>query len=244
MKKIVSISLSLIAANVLVACGPTQMMPNNVAAQNAIRSMSAANSGARTLNLNKTASPNVKQGTTELQMQSKNQAKAAAPLQITLEPARRDLPTSSVMTIARLGLDNMERARTYEDGYNIGRSTVDTLANQNSYIARLTQAATNPQMGYESAYKATSYGLSFIANNRDISIANACDLVRQMMNGAKTYEDGARMGYGTLAFIRQSASPSIQAVIDSSVRSAQQARYWEDVYNILNSAFSSIRYMN
>ncbi len=148
------------------------------------------------------------------------------------------------MTIARIGLTSMERARTYEDGYNIGRSTIDSLARQNSYIARLAQAATNPQMGYESAYKAISHSLSFIANNREISISNACDLVRTMMGAAKTYEDGARMGYGTMSFIRQSASPSITAVIDSSVYAAQSARYWEDSYNLLFNAYNSIRYMN
>ncbi|PKL75155.1 MAG: hypothetical protein CVV27_16855 [Candidatus Melainabacteria bacterium HGW-Melainabacteria-1] len=138
----------------------------------------------------------------------------------------------------------MERARTYEDGYNIGRSTIDTLARENSYIARLAQAATNPQMGYESAYKATAHALTFIANDRQISISAACELVRQMMGSAKTYEDGARMGYGTMDFIRQSASYSIQSVIDSTVRAAQSARYWEDSYNLIYNGYGSIRYMN
>lgn len=245
MKKVLSISASLIAINLLVACGPSQMLPvRSMSSINTLRAGSTPTAGARTLNLEKQASPNVKQGTTELNQQSKNQAKPAAPAQLTLEAARRDLPTSSVMTIARIGLDSMERARTYEDGYNIGRSTLDSLASQNSYIARLAQAATNPQMGYESAYKAVAHALTFIANDRQISISAACDLVRQMMGSAKTYEDGARMGYGTLAFIRQSASPTIQSVIDISVRSAQSARYWEDSYNLLYNAYGQIRYMN
>ncbi|HEY9842373.1 MAG TPA: hypothetical protein V6D23_18065 [Candidatus Obscuribacterales bacterium] len=243
MKKM--IALSLISASLLVGCGPNLPM-RNFAAAPGVRSMSTAPAtGARPLNLNKSDSPAIKSGAPSLQIsQFRGFPKQAAAFQISIDPTRRDASTSEVMTIARIGLDGMERARTYQDGYNIGRSTIDSLAGQNSYIARLTQAATNPEMKYETAYKAVAKALAFIANNRDISVSSTCDLVREMLNAAKTYDDGARIGYATMAFIRQSASPSIQAVIDASVRSAQTARYWEDAYNILFQAYGSIRNMN
>ncbi|MEZ0371689.1 MAG: hypothetical protein ACAI44_21535 [Candidatus Sericytochromatia bacterium] len=245
MKKIFALSMTLISLSTLVACGPSLPM-RNFAAAPGVRSMSAAPStGARPLNLTKQPSVNVKPGSSQLPVhQSKNQPKQIAPLTLSLNTAARDLPTSDVMTIARIGLDSMERARSYEDGYNIGRSTIDSLARQNSYIARLSQAATDPQMDYESAYKAEAHALTFIANNQQISISAACDLVRNMMGSAKSYEAGARIGYGTMAFIRQSASYSIQTVIDTSVRAAQYSSYFEDSYNTLYSAYGQIRYMN
>lgn len=239
MKKMIAVSI--LSLSILSACGQAQM-PAQLAG--GVRSMSASNP-LQAPTVSKPASTTVKQGTTALhQMQSKGQPKQAAPVNASLTPERRDLPTSSVMTIARIALDGMQRARTYEDGYNIGRSSLDTLASQNSFIAKLTQAATDPQMDYESAYKALQLGLTFIANNQNISISSACDLVGNMMNSAKSYEAGARMGYGAMGFIRQSASIGIQAVIDSSYRSAQAAAYWEDSYNIVKNAFGQIRYMN
>ena len=239
MKKMIAVTV--LSLSMLSACGQGQM-PAQLAAQNAVRSMSA-NPLARASATAKPTTNTVKNGSTALNQQSKGQVKPVAPLTAAQTELRRDLPTSDVMTIARIGLDSMDRARTYEDGYNVGRSTLDSLARQNSFIARLTQAATDPQMDYESAYKALQLGLTAIANNQQISIANACDLIGNMMNAAKSYEAGARMAYGTMAFIRQSASYSIQAVIDASVRSAQSARYWEDSFNILKNAYGQIRYM-
>lgn len=239
MHKLFTLSLlSLTSLTALSACGPIQMSPAQLQPQQ-LRSQSAPNQS-------KASSESIKAGSkAELQInQSKGQAKPVITFEIRLEPSARDLSTSEVMRIARLGLDSMERASSYESGYNIGRSTLDSLSRHNAYIARLAIAATNPEMKYESAYKATAKALAFIANNREITIPNACDLVRDMMNHAKSYEDGSRIGYGTMGFIRQTASASIRTLIDSSVRSAQTARYWEDSYNILYSAYGSIRYMN
>ncbi len=175
---------------------------------------------------------------------SKGQAKPITPFELNLRPPSRDLSTTEVIKIARSGLDFMERSSSYESGYQAGRLTLDTLARHNAYIARLAIAATNPEMTYESAYKTTAKALAFIANNHEISIPSVCDLVRDMMNVSKSYEDGTRIGYGTMGFIRQTASLSIRAVIDSSIRSAQAARYWEDAYHTLYSAYGSIRHMN
>lgn len=234
--------LSLLVMATLSACGPQMPAPSMINA--GVRAQSAP-AQVRSLNLRKADSPSVKAGSPELSItQSKGQAKPALPFEIRLEAVRRDLSTNEVMTIARAGLDSMERSSTYESGYNVGRSTLETLARHNAYIARLAVAATNPEMKYETAYKAVAKALSFIANNREITVASACDLVREMMNHAKTYEDGSRIGYATMAFIRNTASTSVRSVIDSSVRSAQQARYWEDAYNILFNAYGSIRYMN
>ncbi len=73
MKKMIAVSASLIAISLSTACGqaPMQMNPQqNLAAQNAVRAQSNANTGATTLNLTKTASTAIKQGSTELKQQS------------------------------------------------------------------------------------------------------------------------------------------------------------------------------
>ncbi|HEY9842374.1 MAG TPA: hypothetical protein V6D23_18070 [Candidatus Obscuribacterales bacterium] len=238
MKKLLTLTASLITLNLLVACGPAQLPGAPV------RSMTAA-SQLRSQHAGKPESETLKAGSSELGINhSRGQAKPAVPFTLDRMPAARDMSTTEVMRIARLGLDSMERASSYEDGYNVGRSYLDTLARQNSYVARLMQAGTNPEMKYESAYKATAKALTFISSNREISIPSICDLVRDSMTAAKTYEDGARIGYGTMGFIRQTASYSVRSVIDSSIRSAQDAYYWEDSYNILYRAYGEIRYMN
>ncbi|PKL75154.1 MAG: hypothetical protein CVV27_16850 [Candidatus Melainabacteria bacterium HGW-Melainabacteria-1] len=183
MKKLLIITLSL-SSLTLIGCG---QVPSQNAALPVMR-MSAAQTQARSLNLAKPTSQTLKAGSPELGInQAKGQLKPVAPFDVRLEAVRRDLGTNEVMAIARIGLDGMERAKTYEDGYNIGRSTLESLSRHNAYIARLALAATNPEMKYESAYKAASKALAFIANNREITIYNACDLVRDMMTAAKTW---------------------------------------------------------
>lgn len=233
MKKLLSLTAVMLAASLLAACGPSQL-----ATPATVRSQTAA----------KPASEAAKAGTTELKIPAaKGQAKPLAPFayQAVLNPVSRDLSTSEVMSIARLGFESMERARTYEDGYNLGRATLETLARQNAFVAKVGIAATDPQMKYESAYKAASRALVFIANNREISIPSVCELIRDMMNAAKTYEDGSRIAYGTMAMIRANgASERIRSEIDYAVRAAQNARYWEDAYDILYTSYGRIRAMN
>ncbi|PKL74562.1 MAG: hypothetical protein CVV27_19870, partial [Candidatus Melainabacteria bacterium HGW-Melainabacteria-1] len=101
MKKLISISLSVMSLSLLVACGPSQM-PIRTLAPNNIQSMRAANPFPSQTTTNKAPSNNLKQGINALNQQSKNQPKQSAPVP-TLAPASRDLPTSSVRTIARLG---------------------------------------------------------------------------------------------------------------------------------------------
>lgn len=242
MNKLLTLSLlSLTTLTALSACGTPQIPvapSQTVVAQN-----------AQTISVSKKTKPtteSIKPGDkSEIQINgSKGQTKPDTPFELNLMPPARDLSTTEVMKIARFGLDSMERSSSYESGYQVGRSTLDTLARHNAYIARLAIAATNPEMKYESAYKATAKALAFIANNREISIPSVCDLVRDMMKVAKTYEDGTRIAYGTMGFIRQTASQSIRSVIDSSISSAQAARYWEDAYNTLYSAYGSIRNLN
>lgn len=237
MKKLLTLTASILAINTLVACGPAQLP--NAGPASTVRSQSAPSA--------KTAGDTVKAGSTELKQQSKGQAKTLAPFAYpeTLNPVSRDLSTTEIMSIARYGYDSMQRASSYESGYNIGRSTLEQLSRQNAFIAKIAIAATDPQMKYESAYKAAERALIFIANNRQITIPSVCDLVRDMMNAAKTYEDGTRMGYGTMSLIRSNGtSDRIRNEIDYAVRAAQNAAYWEDSYNILYSSYGNIRYMN
>lgn len=243
MKKFLAVSV--ISLSLLSACGQGQVPMTN----NGVRSMSAnplqASNSSHQIDLNKPAG-GVKAGTSGLQIaQSKGLPKQAGTLSIRIDPVQRDLSTSDIMTIARIGLSGMDSARTWQDGYNVGYQTLQSLAAQNSFIAKLGVAAVAPQMGYEAAYKVVAAALNFIASNQQISVSASCDLIRGFMNTAKTWEEGARIGYASMAFIRNNgASPSITAVIDASVSTAHAAHYWEDAYNILNNAFAQLRSMN
>lgn len=198
----------------------------------------------------KAESDAVKQGEpTDLQaVRSKGERKNVAPApSMTVESpepiARSASRSHELQSIANIGLRAMDRARSWEDGYNIGYETLRSLARDNVYIARLGLAAAKPAMKYESAYKVVAHALRFVAEGQEISIYSAVTLIGSMMDSAKSWEDGARIGYSTMEFINETAQPHIRSVIHAAVRSARAAEYWEDAYHILFDAYAQIRNM-
>lgn len=187
---------------------------------------------------------------TDLQaVRSKGEAKNVAPApslanELNEQPIARNASRShELQSIANIGLRAMDRARTWEDGYNVGYETLQSLARDNVYIARLGLAAAKPSMKYESAYKVVAHALRFIADGHEVSIYAAVTMIGQMMDSAKNWEDGARIGYSTMEFINETAQPHIRNVIHAAVRSARAAEYWEDAYHILFDAYAQIRNM-
>lgn len=243
MKKIslALISLSLIASG----CSTQPVFAPSHQLNSALSAQSVSTSS-------KAPSETVKHGNSELTAKAtQGTPKQAAPApqapagEIPALPRHRgNLSQSEIATMARIGLRSMDRARTWESGYEIGYQTLRSLSRENSYIARLTAAAVRPQMKYESAYKATAHGLEFISRNRDISVHSAVTLIRQMMDSSKTWEDGARMGYATIDFISQTAEPGIRRVLQSTRYSAKAARTWEDAYHVMYEGYGQVRYMN
>lgn len=236
MKKIIALSLALAA---LTACSsnpsvapaarqPIQSLNTNVRAASAARPDAAVSKRGQANDLRVT--------------DSKGEAKTSGPLPVAPQQAR-NVGGQQIIAVARMGMQSMDSARTYQDGYNAGVQALQSLASQDTYMARLGLAASSPEMKYESAYKVVYSALTYIASGRENTIPSICDASRQMMDSAKTYDDGARIGYAVLGFIRPSANSSIQFMIDSSVRTAQASRYWEDAYRTLYSSLGQIRNM-
>lgn len=248
MKKQMNLILSsMIALATLTACGQSQMpltqnirtnMPaQNILTPNRVGTFSTSKSGANA----------VKSGDKELKVPStKGQPKNAAPLPKTSPQttpsnsrARRGMD-SEITTMARLGLRAMDRTRTWEDGYNVGNQTMRTLSSQGSYIAKLATAASRPAMKYESAYKVLAHAMRFISEERHISINSTVNLIRKMMDSAKTWEDGARIGYATIDHISRTAEPGMRRILQNAERTARSANYWEDAYRILMDTYTEI----
>ncbi len=250
-----SLIASLLAISALSACNQTPLMQAPLNAQRQASQNLRAPLAAFSSNTAKPESNAVKSGTSELQArESKGQPKASAPVSTSVAApgdnealasrSRGSLSPREISALARIGLQSMDRTRTYDDGFRVGYQSLQELARENSYIARLAMAASSPQMKYESAYKAVAHALTFIAEGRDISVRSAVILIRQMMNSAKTWDDGTQMGYATIDFISQTAQPGMRTILQATKRSAQSTRYWEDSYKIIYDAYGQLQDMN
>lgn len=232
---------------VLAACGtptlnPSAQMPVNPALQ----SMSNATAGTVQMTFNKQDTATAKPATANNKVLPEQGRKGIQNAPIAYQQVSRNstLDPQAIATIAQIGLDSMNRARTWEDGYKMGVRTLQQLAQNDSYLARLGLEMEKPSKQYESAYKAVAYSLQMIASGQNITIPGVCELVARTMGAAKTWEDGGKMGQAALAFIRQTAGVNISAVIDAGVASAEAARTWNDHFNTIQSTVQRIRHMN
>jgi hypothetical protein len=231
---------------ILAACGtpglnPAAQMPSNPALQ----SMSNRTAGAVQMTFNKQDTATAK-AATQGKMLPEQGRKSIQNAPISYQQVSRNsgLDPQAIATIAQIGLDSMNRARTWEDGYKMGVRTLQQLSQNDSYLARLGLEMEKPSKQYESAYKAVAYTLQMIASGQNITIPGVCELVSRTMGAAKTFEDGGRMGQAALSFIRQTAGVNISAVIDAGLASADAARTWNDHFNVIQSTVQRIRYMN
>lgn len=230
---------SLVACSSMPASYPTGFAPAP-----ALRSFStdfpdSMNGATQTLSSQREDSPQPKEVDSELA----NRPSRGEPKPVLNPPVSYPPPSRGVDNIANtasFALDSMNRARSWESGYRIGEQTLKGIASD-AYVARLALAASGPSMKWETAYYVLAYALQHIASAQPNTVENTCNLVLKMMDKSKTWEEGSRIGFATLKFIRQTATPNMSSFIDTAVSSADAARYWEDTYKTLASAFQQMK---
>jgi hypothetical protein len=172
--------------------------------------------------------------------------KTAAELKIALKPATLapSLTESSISSIARMTLNSMQQARTYDSGCQIAYGALERMldeTNQNDMAVRFTYYGAKSQEKWVNAYKVAALGLEHIANGRSSTGRPLYQLAQSMMGATDSWVDGAKVGYEMLETIEKVDRDSQNRRIASfAYDSAKRATRWEDAYRTIDNAFREI----
>lgn len=241
MKKVLRIVPLVITSLILANCSSQSPTLEPILDQTVVQAQAAK---SVKLSMNKENTKETKKSESDLKNKlSKGETKKVEKLDIsfTAPDNKNSVDPKSYAIVARIALSSMNGAKSFESGYKLALPTLERLAAENIYIAKVAVSMAKSGMYWETCFKAAAAALENVSSNRENNISETCNLIAKVMSSTKSFEEGAKLGYAAFNIIGQTDNQTVQLLVNTTVNSAKQAKYWEDVYKTLQNGLTELK---
>jgi hypothetical protein len=137
---------------------------------------------------------------------------------------------------ARKALTLMNESSSFEESYDIGRLTLQSMSRDGVYIADLGTGAALASRNWQNGFKFLVVVLQHIAESRPTTSQKACEVLEIIMNSSSSWEDAYSAASAGLRIVKSKEDDyAVKRIIENGLKESEESQTYAEAVRALKN---------